>query len=84
MWKLFVEPLILFIKSFGSDCLNKSNALDAFDLRKLIEFFAPTIFANFIRLVIFNGPVIPTWTGNYCLEINWFIGSGFKSHCVTM
>ena len=29
-------------------------------LRKLIEFLAPTIFANFIKLLIFKGPVIPT------------------------
>ena len=42
------------------DGFNKSKALLAFDLRKLIEFFAPTIFANFIRLLIFRGPVIPT------------------------
>ena len=30
------------------------------DLRKFMEFFAPTILANLIKLVIFSGPVIPT------------------------
>ena len=55
---------------FGSDGLNKSRAFVALDLMKLIEFFAPTIFANFIKLEIFRGPVIPTWTGRVCFEIN--------------
>ena len=32
----------------------------ALDLMKLKEFFAPTILANFNKLLIFKGPVIPT------------------------
>ena len=39
---------------------NKSTALVALDLRKFKEFFAPTILANFNKLLIFKGPVIPT------------------------
>ena len=77
MWKLFVEPFILFIKSFGSEGLNRSSAFVALDFRKLREFLAPTIFANLMRLVIFKGPVIPTCTGKLCLEINLLIGFGF-------
>ena len=46
--------------SFGSLGFNKSTALVTLDLRKLIEFFAPTIFANFNKLLNFRGPVIPT------------------------
>ena len=39
-----------------------------------MEFFAPTILANFIKLDILRGPVIPTCTGTVCLEIKSMIG----------
>ena len=39
--------------SFGSLGFNKSTALVTLDLRKLIEFFAPTIFANFNKTTYF-------------------------------
>ena len=64
------------IKSFGSLGFIKSNALLKLDLRKFKEFFAPTILANFIKLVIFSGPVIPICTGIVCLEIKSMIGCG--------
>ena len=52
MWKKSVCDLTFPIKSLGSLGFNKSNALLKLDLRKLIEFFAPTILANFIKLDI--------------------------------
>ena len=70
--------------SFGSLGFNKSTALVTLDLRKLIEFLAPTIFANFNKLLIFRGPVIPTWTGKVCLEINLAIGLTSNNHWVTI
>ena len=70
--------------SFGSLGFNKSTALVTLDLRKLIEFLAPTIFANFSKLLIFRGPVIPIWTRKVCLEINLAIGSTSNNHCVTI
>ena len=60
MWKKSECDLTFPIKSFGSLGLIKSNALLKLDLRKFKEFFAPTILANLIRLVILSGPVIPT------------------------
>ena len=84
MWKFLVEPLSFSIISFGSLGFNISKALVTLDLRKLIEFFAPTIFANFNRLLIFKGPVIPTWTGSVCLEMNLTIGEASSDHCVTI
>jgi hypothetical protein len=60
MWKKSVCDLTFPIKSLGSLGFNKSNVLVKLDLRKFKEFFAPTIFANLIRLDIFRGPVIPT------------------------
>jgi hypothetical protein len=74
MWKLSVCDLTFPIKSLGSLGFNKSNALLKLDLRKFKEFFAPTIFANLIKLDIFRGPVIPTCTGTLCLEIKSMIG----------
>ena len=50
MWKKSVCDLTFPIKSLGSLGFNKSNALLKLDLRKLMEFFAPTILANFIKL----------------------------------
>ena len=58
--KIFSRDFKFLIKSFGSLGFNKSTALVAFDLRKLREFFAPTILANLSKLLIFKGPVIPT------------------------
>ena len=54
------------------------------DLRKVTEFFPPTIIANFIKLDIFRGPVIPTCTGTLCLETKSIIGWGSNNHCVTI
>jgi len=39
--------------------------------------------ANFSKLLIFKGPVIPTRTGKVCLERNAAIGLTFKHHWVT-
>src|SRR5210317_1527082 len=69
MWKLSVCDLTFPIKSLGSLGFNKSNALLKLDLRKFKEFFAPTILANFIKLDIFKGPVIPTCTGTLFLDL---------------
>jgi hypothetical protein len=52
MWKKSVCDLTFPIKSFGSLGFSKSNALLKLDLRKVIEFLAPTILANLIKLVI--------------------------------
>ena len=82
MWKFSVETLSFSIKSFGSLGFNKSIAWVIFDLRKLIEFFAPTIVANLSKLLSLRGPVIPTWTGRVCLEINLVISLTFNDHCV--
>jgi hypothetical protein len=80
MWKKSVCDLTFQIKSFGSLGFIKSNALLKLDLRKFKEFFAPTILANFIKLVIFSGPVIPTCTGIVCLEIKFMIGRESNNH----
>ena len=60
---LKITSLIKFANIVGAkNSLNflKSNFSKALDFRKFKEFFAPTIFANLIKLVIFKGPVIPT------------------------
>ena len=51
------DAILLTLGSLG---FNKSTAFVAFDFRKFNEFFAPTMLANFNKLLIFNGPVIPT------------------------
>ena len=80
MWKFSENFFTFSIKSLGSLGFNKSRALPKFDLRKFKEFFAPTILANYIKLVIFIGPVIPTCTGIDCLEIKSMIGCGSNNH----
>ena len=63
---------------------NLYQRLIKLDLIKFKEFFAPTILANFIRLDIFRGPVIPTCTGTLCLETKSIIGWGSNNHWVTI
>ena len=60
MWKKSVCDLTFPIKSYGSIGFIKSKALLKLDLRKFKVFFAQTILANLIKLVIYSGQVIPT------------------------
>jgi len=67
---------------FGFLGFNKSKALVALVLRKFIEFFAPTMLANFSKLLIYKVPVNKTRNGKFCLERNAAIGLTSKHHCV--